>query len=106
MMTLAPFLPAPPAALRSPSSSHRATSIDHAVTAAVSSPESLRRQIVASAHTVVVKVGTRVLTNPEGTLNYLRIEQLAEEIHAISTGGRRVVLVSSGAVEAGVSLLG
>jgi glutamate 5-kinase len=55
---------------------------------------------------VVVKVGTRVLTKEDGTLHNERIERLAEEIHAISAGGRRVVLVSSGAVGAGVSLLG
>ena len=66
----------------------------------------LRQQIAASAHTIVVKVGTRVLTHENGTLNQERIERLAEEIHTISAAGRRVVLVSSGAVGAGVSLLG
>jgi glutamate 5-kinase len=66
----------------------------------------LRQQIAASAHTIVVKVGTRVLTHENGTLNGERIERLAEEIHTISAAGRRVVLVSSGAVGAGVSLLG
>jgi glutamate 5-kinase len=66
----------------------------------------LRKQITSLAHTVVVKVGTRVLTQADGTLNRERIAQLAEEIHTISSGGRRVVLVSSGAVGAGVSLLG
>jgi len=70
------------------------------------SPENYRTQVTTAAHTVVVKVGTRVLTQEDGTLNYKRIEQLAEEIHAIGTGGRRVVLVSSGAVGAGISLLG
>jgi glutamate 5-kinase len=65
-----------------------------------------RQQIAASAHTIVVKVGTRVLTHENGTLNEARIERLAEEIHTISAAGRRVVLVSSGAVGAGVSLLG
>jgi glutamate 5-kinase len=71
-----------------------------------SSPETFRKQVTDAAHTVVVKVGTRVLTQEDGTLNYKRIEQLAEEIHAIGSGGRRVVLVSSGAVGAGISLLG
>ena len=70
------------------------------------SPAELRQQIAASAHTIVVKVGTRVLTHENGTLNQERIERLAEEIHTISAAGRRVVLVSSGAVGAGVSLLG
>jgi len=66
----------------------------------------IRKQVTSAAHTVVVKVGTRVLTQSDGTLDQLRIEQLAEEIHGISQNGRRVVLVSSGAVGAGVKLLG
>ena len=36
-----------------------------------------RLAITAAAHTVVVKVGTRVLTLADGTLNYPRIERLA-----------------------------
>ena len=64
-----------------------------------------RLAITAAAHTVVVKVGTRVLTLSDGTLNYPRIERLAEEIHAVAAAGRKVVLVSSGAVGAGMSLL-
>lgn len=68
--------------------------------------DTLRQQITSSARLVVVKVGTRVLTHAEGTLNHQRIAQLAEEIHTISAGGRQVVLVSSGAVGAGLSLLG
>jgi glutamate 5-kinase len=70
------------------------------------SSASLRQQITSAAQTVVVKVGTRVLTHADGTLNHQRIAQLAEEIHTISSNGRRVVLVSSGAVGAGLSLLG
>ena len=63
--------------------------------------DTLRQQITSSARLVVVKVGTRVLTHADGTLNHERIDQLAEEIHTISAGGRQVVLVSSGAVGAG-----
>jgi len=70
------------------------------------SAASLRQQVTSAAHTVVVKVGTRVLTQSDGTLNHKRIELLAEEIHAMHAAGRRTVLVSSGAVGAGVGLLG
>jgi len=66
----------------------------------------LRQEIAATAHTVVVKVGTRVLTHADGALNYDRIDRLAEELHDIQTSGKRVVLVSSGAVGAGMSALG
>ncbi len=85
----------------------RVQSLDHTIPPPPRmSAEQLRQQVADFAHTVVVKVGTRVLTLADGTLNHERIDQLAEEIHAISQAGRRVVLVSSGAVGAGVSLLG
>jgi glutamate 5-kinase len=64
-----------------------------------------RQEVATSAHTLVVKVGTRVLTHPDGQLNQERITQLAEEISQIQQTGRRVVLVSSGAVGAGMGLL-
>lgn len=66
----------------------------------------LRQEVAAAAHTVVIKVGTRVLTHADGALNYDRIDRLAEELHQIQSTGRRVVLVSSGAVGAGMSQLG
>ncbi|MFO0899611.1 MAG: glutamate 5-kinase [Pirellulales bacterium] len=65
----------------------------------------LRQEIAAAADTVVVKVGTRVLTRPGGRLNYDRIESLALELHQALESGRRVVLVSSGAVGAGLGQL-
>lgn len=66
----------------------------------------LRQEIAATASTVVVKVGTRVLTDDHGQLNEQRIAQLAEEIHLVLNTGRKVVLVSSGAVGAGMGRLG
>jgi glutamate 5-kinase len=103
-MSLTAFLPSPPAVC---GSAPRAG--DRKVSAAVAlspSTASIRQQVTAAAGTVVVKVGTRVLTHLDGTLNHTRIEQLAEEIQAASAGGRRLALVSSGAVGAGLSLLG
>lgn len=66
----------------------------------------LRQEIATQSTTIVVKVGTRVLSRPDGTLDRERIAQLAEEICRLLDMGRRVVLVSSGAVGAGMSLLG
>ena len=57
------------------------------------------------AKTVVVKVGTRVLTNADGHLDRRRIACLSAGINAIGDSGRRVILVSSGAVAAGVAKL-
>jgi len=53
-----------------------------------------------------VKVGTRVLTGPDGRLNEARVAALAGELHQVMETGRKVVLVSSGAVGAGMGLLG
>ena len=66
----------------------------------------LRREVIDTARTLVVKVGTNVLANADGTLNIVRIKSLAEEIHAVRETGRKVVLVSSGAVAAGMGVLG
>ena len=67
---------------------------------------SLRQKVAAAAELIVVKVGTRVLTRPDGMLNEPRIAALAEELHQILDAGRKVVLVSSGAVGAGMGALG
>ena len=60
----------------------------------------LRQEIAALATTLVVKVGTQVLSKDDGTLNYARVEQLARQLHDVVQSGRKVVLVSSGAVGA------
>ena len=58
------------------------------------------------AQTWVVKVGTSVLTGPDGTLDPARVDQLAEQISLVMDQGRKVALVSSGAVGAGMGQLG
>ena len=65
----------------------------------------LRQEIATAADTIVVKVGTRVLTDAKGRLNRTRIATLAEELNAVIESGRRVALVSSGAVGAGMGQL-
>ena len=69
-------------------------------------PDLLRQEIAAAANTWIVKVGTRVLTTPEGLLNQDRVAALAEEFHQLMQAGRHVCLVSSGAVGAGMGRLG
>jgi glutamate 5-kinase len=66
----------------------------------------VRQEIAASADTIVVKVGTRVLTHEDGTLDEEQIARLGDELCQLIDLGRRVVLVSSGAVGAGMSQLG
>ncbi len=64
-----------------------------------------RGRLAADAHTVVVKVGTRVLTDERGYIDRRRVGHLAEQLVELRRT-RRVVLVSSGAVAAGMSTLG
>ena len=66
----------------------------------------LRQEIATLADTLVVKVGTRVLTRGGGVLNEERVTAFAEQLAAIARQGRRVALVSSGAVGAGMGRLG
>jgi glutamate 5-kinase len=63
-----------------------------------------RRRALADARCVVVKVGSAVLTTGEG-LDLAMVESLAAQLSALQEGGRRVVLVSSGAVAAGRGVL-
>jgi glutamate 5-kinase len=65
----------------------------------------LRQEIATAAHTIIVKVGTRVLTGADGLLNQARVAALAEELHQLIAGGRKVALVTSGAVGAGLGQL-
>lgn len=65
----------------------------------------IRQEIIQTARTVVIKVGTSVLSNDDDSLDVSRIAALTEQIYRIRQTGRRVVLVSSGAVGAGMGLL-
>jgi len=65
----------------------------------------LRQEIMTTAELVVVKVGTRVLTRADGTLDDQRVASIAGQVARLWQAGRRVVLVSSGAVGAGLGRL-
>lgn len=64
-----------------------------------------RQQLLAEAETIVVKVGSRVLSGPEGRLNVSRIENLAAQMASVAREGKQVALVSSGAVACGMGKL-
>lgn len=55
---------------------------------------------------VVIKVGSSTLTHETGHLNIRRIESLVKVLSDLKNSGKDVVLVSSGAVSAGVARLG
>ncbi|MBI1348125.1 glutamate 5-kinase [bacterium] len=65
-----------------------------------------RQAIFQKAQTIVVKVGTNVLSTDDDRIDPERIRSLAEQIHQLRQTGKTVVLVSSGAIGAGMGLLG
>ncbi len=68
-------------------------------------PDLVRQEVMNAAELVVVKVGTRVLTRADGTLDDQRVASIAGQIARLCKTGRRVALVSSGAVGAGLGRL-
>ena len=50
---------------------------------------------------IVVKVGSNVLTRPDGTLDTTRMSALTDQLAALHRAGVEVILVSSGAVASG-----
>jgi glutamate 5-kinase len=68
-------------------------------------PDVLDRSAVAAAHRVVVKVGSSSLTTGGG-IDPDRIAALVDALVAVRLAGREVVLVSSGAIAAGLAPLG
>lgn len=55
---------------------------------------------------IVVKVGTSTVTYPSGKLNYKRLDRLSLVLCDLLNAGAQVILVSSGAVGAGLSRMG
>ena len=64
-----------------------------------------RSSTLSTAETVVVKVGTNVLADGSGHLDRARIQSLADQVQRVRAAGRKVALVSSGAIGAGVGKL-
>ncbi|BBY61505.1 glutamate 5-kinase [Mycolicibacterium sarraceniae] len=64
------------------------------------------RDAVRSARSVVVKIGTTALTTKSGLFDAGRLAQLVDVIEARMQAGSDVVIVSSGAIAAGIEPLG
>jgi glutamate 5-kinase len=64
------------------------------------------RDVVASAKRLVVKVGSSSLASPAGGIDTARIDALADALAARAAAGAQIVLVSSGAIAAGLKPLG
>ena len=55
---------------------------------------------------IAVKIGSNVLTRADGTLDITRMSALVDQIAALHKKGVEVVMISSGAVASGRSILG
>ena len=66
----------------------------------------MRSGVLNKVKRVVVKVGTKLLVNERGRLDPARINQIVEEIAGIHRSGREIILVTSGAIVAGLESLG
>lgn len=64
------------------------------------------RTEVADAVRVVVKIGSSSLTRPDGHLDLDRVRSVTADLAALHQAGKRVVLVTSGAIAAGLGPLG
>ena len=55
---------------------------------------------------IAVKIGSNVLTRPDGTLDVTRMSALVDQIAVLHKKGVEIVIISSGAVASGRSMLG
>jgi glutamate 5-kinase len=66
----------------------------------------MRRKLLAGVTRIVVKLGTGVLTDSRKQPDFLQLVQLVAQVAEQRRAGRDVILVSSGAVGAGMGALG
>ncbi len=57
-------------------------------------------------HRLVVKVGSSLLVDDNGQLNHAWLEKLADDVAALAADGHEILIVSSGAIAIGSSVLG
>ena len=62
--------------------------------------------VLKSAKCLIVKVGSSLVTNQGRGLDLSALSRWAQQIAALRKDGRKVVLVSSGAIAAGMQRLG
>ncbi|KAJ1457443.1 Aldehyde/histidinol dehydrogenase [Pelagophyceae sp. CCMP2097] len=65
----------------------------------------MRRDELKNAQRIVIKMGTSVVNNPDGTPSLVRLSGVVEQIAALMREGKEVILVTSGAVGCGRSRL-
>jgi glutamate 5-kinase len=66
----------------------------------------MRRELLKSVKRVVIKIGSRVLTDADGGLDHTVIGNICGDIALLRQRGKQIIVVSSGAIAAGRSELG
>jgi len=64
------------------------------------------RELAAEAERVIVKAGTNSLTDADSNLDDAKLDKLVDDIESLLSRGKEVLLVSSGAVGAGIGRVG
>ncbi len=64
------------------------------------------RDKIKQAKRIIIKIGTSSLTHENGKINLSKMEKLAQVLTDLNNSGREVVLVSSGAIGAGMQRIG
>ncbi|MFN3866655.1 MAG: glutamate 5-kinase, partial [Demequina sp.] len=64
------------------------------------------RQTIAQSRRIIVKIGSSSLTGPDGRLSTEVVARLADVLAGVRASGRQVILVTSGAIAAGVGPMG
>lgn len=64
------------------------------------------REALRRARRIVVKIGSSSLTTPEGGLDHEMLNRVVNTLVDLRAGGKQVVLISSGAIAAGLAPLG
>ena len=64
------------------------------------------REVIKNAKRLVVKVGSSLVTNQQRGLEHAALARWAQQIAALKSLGREVLLVSSGAIAEGMQRLG
>ena len=64
------------------------------------------RSQLSKAARIVIKLGSRVVTTPDGDVDEAQLDHLAQQVADLTRAGKEVVLVTSGAIRAGRNQLG
>ncbi|MEX0999949.1 MAG: glutamate 5-kinase [Thermodesulfobacteriota bacterium] len=68
--------------------------------------QDLRKTIISKVNRVIIKIGSSILTDKNGSLSESVFEKLAQEISKIRSKNIEVIVVSSGAIASGMKKLG